>query len=93
MKGQVLSSHHSMEIDGTQIDIYFNFQSSEMIIYIEGQQFTHSHYSPSFKTFNYVNLMDIASKSLNFYKIKKQQEIERLKQDAGMTEADEWEGW
>jgi hypothetical protein len=93
MKGQVLSSHHSMEIEGFQIDIYFDFQSSKMIVYIEGKQFTHSHYSPSFKTFNYVNLMDIAAHTLSFYKMKQQREIKQLKEQAGMTEADEWEGW
>lgn len=93
MKGQVLSSHHSMVIDEIQVDIYFDFYSSQMIIYIEGKEFTHSHYSPSFKTFNYVNLMDIAAHSLSFYKTKKRLEDERLKREAEMNQGDEWEGW
>ena len=93
MKGEVLSSQHTLLIDKIQIDICFNFHSSELSIFIEGKQFTHYHYSPQYKTFNYINLMDIARQSLHFYKTKHQEEKQKMKEDAGMSEGDEWENW
>lgn len=93
MKGQVLSSQHTLLIDQIQIDICFNFHSSELSIIIEGTEFTHYYYNPSFKTFNYINLMDLASKSLDYWR-SKQREIEKQrKEEAGMEQGDEWENW
>lgn len=93
MKGEVLSSQHTLLIDKIQIDICFNFHSSELSIFIEGTEFTHYHYNPQYKTFNYINLMDIAGHSLHFWRLKQQERLTEMKKDAEMNQGDEWENW
>lgn len=93
MKGEVLSSQHTLMIDKIQIDICFNFHSSELSIIIEGTEFTHYYYNPSFKTFNYINLMDLASKSLDYWRLKQQKDLDEKKRLAEMSQHDEWENW
>lgn len=93
MKGEVLSSQHTLMIDKIQIDICFNFHSSELSIIIEGTEFTHYYYNPSFKTFNYINLMDLASKSLDYWRSKQAEKLRQQKEEARMSQMDEWENW
>lgn len=78
MKGKVISSQHTLEIDGNQVDICYEFVSNEISIYVNGFHFTSNHFTPSFKVFNYVNLMDLAVKTLGYYlerKARKENEL------------------
>lgn len=61
MKAQIISTAHTVEIDGNQIDLYFNFQESTLTGFIEGKQILHSNYTPSYKSFNYINIVEVCT--------------------------------
>lgn len=71
MKGIIISSNHTVIIDGFQIDMWYNFERSRLEIYVDGQLETQGNFTPSFKTFNYINLMDVAATTLEKHKKKK----------------------
>lgn len=68
MKGEIISSNHTVIIDGFQIDMWYNFQRSWLEIYVDGTLVTQAYFTPSFKTFNYINLMEVASITLDKFK-------------------------
>lgn len=81
MKGIIISSNHTVTIDGFQIDMWYNFERSHLEIYVNGELTTQGNFTPSFKTFNYINLMDVAATTLEkFKKVQREREKERLKE-------------
>lgn len=78
MKAQVISSNHTIQIDGFQIDLWYNFERSYLQIFVDGELTTQAHFSPSHKTFNYINLIEVATVTLQKHK-KKLIEIERIR--------------
>ena len=70
MKGQVVSSNHTIMIDGFQIDLWYNFERTWMQLFVEGELIIEGNYSPTHKQFNYVNLMEVASTALQVYRRK-----------------------
>lgn len=67
MRAQVASTNITILIDGYQIDIFYFFITRTMQIFVEGQLITDTIFEPARHTFNYVNMSDIAAKTLNFY--------------------------
>ena len=68
MKGQVASSNHTLVIDEYQIDVWYNFLSLWMQIFVDGKLVIEGSFSPTAKSFNYVNILDVGITALNFYK-------------------------
>ncbi len=68
MNGQIISSNHTVFIDGFQIDMWYNFERSWLEIYVDGILTTQAHFTPSYKTFNYINLMEVATVTLQKHK-------------------------
>jgi len=83
MKGIIISSNHTVTIDGFQIDMWYNFERSQLEIYVNGELTTQGNFTPSFKTFNYINLMDVAATTLEKFKRK---EIAREKEKSRQLE-------
>ena len=83
MKGIIISSNHTVIIDGFQIDMWYNFERSQLEIYVNGELITHGNFTPSFKTFNYINLMDVAATTLEKYK---RREMAREKEKSRLLE-------
>lgn len=78
MKGTIINSHHTLIIDGHQIDIVYYFQNSWMEIYIEGTLTTAALYHPSRQVLNYINLLEVGATTLEKFKRTQQQE-EKIK--------------
>jgi hypothetical protein len=70
MKAQVISSNHTIMIDGFQVDLWYNFERSWLEIFVDGKLKVSSNFSPSHKTFNYINLIEVATTILQQHKKK-----------------------
>lgn len=87
MKGQVISSNHTIMIDEFQIDLWYNFERTWMEIFVDGNMTIQGNYTPTHKQFNYVNLMEVATTALSVYKRKLASvESERLKDEEDSKE-------
>lgn len=81
MIGEIIASNHTVVIDGFQVDMCYNFQRSWLEIFVDGKLTTQAAFTPSFKTFNYINLMDVATTTIQKHKkrltvLEKQSAIE-----------------
>lgn len=71
MKGEVISSNHTMMLEDFQIDLWYNFSKTWLQIFVDGELIIEGNYTPHHKQFNYVNLMEVAATALQQYKNKK----------------------
>jgi hypothetical protein len=79
MKAQVVSSNHTIIIDGFQIDIWYNFDQSLLEIFVDGTLKVSGILSPVHRSFNYINLIEVATTILQAHKQKlRQLEIEAM---------------
>lgn len=56
----ILSSHHSVIINQSQIDIVYLFQPSELQIFVDGHLIQSRTFHPGRVAINYLNLIEIA---------------------------------
>jgi hypothetical protein len=61
MNAQVISSNHTVVIDGFQIDLWFNFKESSLDVFMDGLLIMSAPYHPSHKSFNYINIIEVAT--------------------------------
>ena len=67
MKAAIISTQVTFLIDGFQIDIFYLFDSLRLHIYIDGHLVTDTLFQPARHTFNYLNMSELAAKSLQLY--------------------------
>lgn len=79
MKGEILATNHTIVIDGQQIDLWFNFRESTIQAFIDGVLVMSSHYSSTHKSFNYINILEVATTLLQNHELKKLH-LEKLQQ-------------
>lgn len=87
MKAQVISSNHTVIIDENQIDLWYNFERSWMQIFVNGEEQVGYHFSPSFKSFNYVNILEVATTILKRYRVRKESENRELEISQGIRDS------
>jgi hypothetical protein len=79
MKAQIISGNHTIVIDGFQVDLWYNFERSYLQIFVDGELTTQNNFTPSFKIFNYINLIEVASVTLQKHK-RTLAELQRVRQ-------------
>ncbi len=70
-------------IDQFQVDLWYNFERSYLQIFVDGQLTTQNNFTPSFKIFNYINLIEVATVTVQKHKrtlaaLEKEKENELL---------------
>lgn len=55
-------------IDQFQVDLWYNFERSYLQIFVDGQLTTQATFTPSFKIFNYINLIEVATVTIQKHK-------------------------
>lgn len=61
MKAQIISTLHTVQVDNEQIDIYYDFPTSTLQIFVEGENHLSSNFNPSRQILSYNNILDIAT--------------------------------
>lgn len=61
MKAQIISTLHTIQVDDEQIDIYYDFPTSTLQIFVEGEHHLTSNFNPSRQILSYNNILDIST--------------------------------
>ncbi len=77
MKATILQSHHVVQIDNTQIDLFYFFTTNNIQIYMEGQLYISVQFNPARTILSYTNILDVTSYYYERW-IKEQNRIAKL---------------
>lgn len=70
MRGEILATNHTIIINESQIDLWFNFRESTLQAFIDGLLILDTSYQPTHKSFNYINILEVATTLLENHELK-----------------------
>jgi hypothetical protein len=71
MIGEIIGTNHTVEINGKQIDLWYNFKLQTLQAFLDGELILDSTFQPTRQSFNYINIMDVSKTLLDNYEKKK----------------------
>lgn len=80
MKAKIIDTHHTVQIEEIQIDLFYNFNDGMLEVYIEGKYFVRSRFNPSRQILSYTNVLDVSVTYYEHYN-KYLRQKEKLKQE------------
>lgn len=80
MKATIIDTHHTVQIESIQIDLFYNFSTGMMQVFIDGTHFVTARFNPSRQVLSYTNVLDVSVTYYEHY-IKYQKQKEQQKQD------------
>lgn len=78
MKAQIVSSHHSIMIEGFQIDLIYNFSAGTLDLYIDGVMERCMTFRPNYSALSYSNIIEVA---VYYFEIWKRECVKRHNQE------------
>lgn len=85
MKATIIDTHHCIEIDGTQLDIFYNFINNTIQVYINGDHYISSTFHPGRVILSYTNILQVATTYFEHYRKavdqKRKEEMKFLQSD------------
>jgi|KBSSwiStaDraftv2_1062776.scaffolds.fasta_scaffold195431_2 hypothetical protein len=60
MKAKIIDTHHTVQIENIQIDLFYNFNDGMLEVYIDGNYFVRSRFNPSRQILSYTNVLDVS---------------------------------
>lgn len=57
----IISTHHCIQINDVQIDIWYEFTHNLMQVFADGKCIIITHYNPSRLILSYTNIIDVAT--------------------------------
>ena len=60
MKAQIVSSHHSVMIEGFQIDMIYDFSNNILECYVDGSLYKRVNFRPNYVALSYLNVLEVS---------------------------------
>lgn len=83
LKATIVSSHHTIQINEQQVDIFYEFNFNLIQVFVDGTCLTISHYNPSRLILSYTNIIDVATTYYLSYLHKQKQQHEQQQRQSG----------
>lgn len=77
MKAQIDSTHHTVQVDELQIDVFYHFTSALFQVFIDGEHYHTSTLHPSRNILSYTNIVDISTTYAQHYNRRKEQQAKQ----------------
>ena len=61
MTATIIDTHHCVEINNTQLDLFYNFISNTIEVYIDGQHYISAKFHPGRVILSYTNVLQVAT--------------------------------
>jgi len=71
MKAQIHTIMTTIAIDDFQVDIFYNFGTREIEIFVDGQLHLRWHFNPERMIYNHMNMIEIAATAVTRWKKKR----------------------
>lgn len=59
MKATIIDTHHTIQIDQSQVDIIYSFSSGTLECYIDGNHFIRAKFNPARMMLSYSNVLHV----------------------------------
>jgi hypothetical protein len=90
MEGKIITTSHTIEIKGKQIDLWYNFDQMTLQAFIDGVLILDSSFQPTRQSFNYVNVMDVSKTLLDNYEKRKAQTLKTIEKELLADQREEY---
>lgn len=67
MKATIIDTHHCIEIEGNQLDLFYNFINNTIQVYINGDHYISSTFHPGRVILSYTNVLQVGTTFYDHY--------------------------